>query len=78
MTGDLIFVAVIAAFFALAAGFVRLCDRIIGPDDERATEAFGSGTDGVTDSGAVSAPPVSPSGAVVVPTTSGGNGPGTP
>jgi hypothetical protein len=31
--GDLIFIAIVIAFFALAAGFVKLCDRIIGPDD---------------------------------------------
>jgi hypothetical protein len=30
---DLIFVAVIVAFFALAALFVAACDRIIGVDD---------------------------------------------
>lgn len=31
---DLLFIAMTIAFFALAAGFVRVCDRIIGPDDE--------------------------------------------
>jgi hypothetical protein len=31
---DLLFIAIVLAFFALAAGFVRLCDRIIGPDTE--------------------------------------------
>jgi hypothetical protein len=31
--GDLIFIAVTIAFFALAAGFVKICDRIIGPDE---------------------------------------------
>ena len=30
---DLIFVAVICAFFALCVLYVRWCDRIIGPDD---------------------------------------------
>jgi hypothetical protein len=30
--GDLLFIAITIAFFALAAGFVVLCDRIIGPD----------------------------------------------
>lgn len=30
---DLVFVAVIVAFFALATGFVVVCDRIIGPDE---------------------------------------------
>jgi hypothetical protein len=31
---DVLFIAITIAFFALAAGFVRVCDRIIGPDDE--------------------------------------------
>lgn len=31
---DLIFVLVIVAFFAMAALFVKLCDRIIGSDEE--------------------------------------------
>ena len=30
---DLLFIAITIAFFAIAAGFVKLCDRIIGPDD---------------------------------------------
>ena len=30
---DVLFVAVVVAFFALAAAFVVACDRIIGPDD---------------------------------------------
>lgn len=30
---DLIFVFIIVAFFGLAVGFVRVCDRIIGPDE---------------------------------------------
>lgn len=29
---DLLMVVVIAAFFVLAATYVRLCDRVIGPD----------------------------------------------
>lgn len=32
--GDILFIAITIAFFALATGFVKLCDRIIGPDDE--------------------------------------------
>jgi hypothetical protein len=31
---DLVFVAITVAFFALAALFVRGCDRIIGSDEE--------------------------------------------
>lgn len=30
---DFAYVAIIIAFFALAALFVRACDRIIGPDE---------------------------------------------
>ena len=29
---DLLFVLIGVAFFALCVGYVRLCDRIIGPD----------------------------------------------
>ena len=29
---DILYVVVTVAFFALAAGFVRVCDHIIGPD----------------------------------------------
>ena len=32
--GDVIFIAVTAAFFALAAGYVRGCARIVGPDSD--------------------------------------------
>lgn len=31
---DLLFILVTVAFFAVAAGFVSLCDRIIGPDSD--------------------------------------------
>jgi hypothetical protein len=31
---DVVFVAIILAFFALAVGLVSACDRIIGVDDE--------------------------------------------
>ena len=30
---DVIFVAVLVAFFALCVAYLRWCDRIIGPDD---------------------------------------------
>jgi hypothetical protein len=29
---DLLFVIITIAFFALCVGYVRVCDRIIGPD----------------------------------------------
>ena len=31
---DVIFVAILVAFFSVAALFVRACDRIIGEEDE--------------------------------------------
>ena len=31
--GDLVFVPIVVAFFALMAGFVVMCDRMIGPDE---------------------------------------------
>jgi hypothetical protein len=31
---DVVFVLMIVAFFALAAGLVRFCDRVIGPGEE--------------------------------------------
>ena len=30
---DLLVLAVTLAFFALCAGYISLCDRLIGPDD---------------------------------------------
>ena len=30
--GDLVFVAVVAAFFAVAVAYVKACERIVGPD----------------------------------------------
>jgi len=30
--GDVVFLAVVVAFFAAAVGLVHACDRIIGPD----------------------------------------------
>ena len=30
---DLLFVVVIVAFFALMVAFVRVCERIVGPDE---------------------------------------------
>jgi hypothetical protein len=29
---DVVFIAIVVAFFALCVGYVRVCDRIIGPD----------------------------------------------
>jgi hypothetical protein len=47
---DLIFVAALFAFFALAALFVKACDLIIGPDEEalaqRVTETLDPEPDG--------------------------------
>ena len=36
---DVAFVSIIVAFFALAAFFVRVCDRIIGSDEEAFADA---------------------------------------
>ena len=33
--GDLVFVPIVVVFFALMAGFVVMCDRMIGPDEAR-------------------------------------------
>ena len=33
---DVIFIAILTAFFALAVVFVKACERIIGPDVEAA------------------------------------------
>jgi hypothetical protein len=49
---DLAFIVVIVAFFAVCAGYTRLCDRIIGPDEEALVEG-GSGADGLTEEEAV-------------------------
>lgn len=42
---DLLFLAIVVAFFALCVAYVRLCDRIIGPDPaaprEGSTPALG-------------------------------------
>lgn len=48
---DLIFVAVILAFFGLAVLLVQACDRIIGPDPamERADGLAADGAPAVTD-----------------------------
>lgn len=35
---DLVVLAIIAAFFVACAAYVRWCDRIIGPDPERADD----------------------------------------
>jgi hypothetical protein len=36
---DLLFIAIVVAFFAISVAYVRLCDRIIGPDPA-ARESF--------------------------------------
>jgi len=39
---DLIYVAVLFAFFGIAALFVLACDKIIGPDDVALREGLGA------------------------------------
>jgi hypothetical protein len=36
---DLVFLVIVVAFFAVCTGYVRLCDRIIGPDPHPASTA---------------------------------------
>ncbi len=40
---DVIFVAILVAFFALAVVFVKACEHIIGPDIEAARSESGAG-----------------------------------
>jgi hypothetical protein len=42
---DVLFVAITIAFFAVAMGAVKLCDRIIGPDADAASEWDGAESD---------------------------------
>jgi hypothetical protein len=42
---DLVYVAVVVAFFAVAAAYVVACDRIIGPDPDDLHEADGGAPD---------------------------------
>ncbi len=39
---DVLFLLITAAFFAAAVGFVRVCDKVIGPDADH-PDAEGSG-----------------------------------
>jgi hypothetical protein len=36
---DLVFLVIVVAFFAVCIGYVRLCDRIIGPDPQQVSTA---------------------------------------
>jgi hypothetical protein len=38
MNNDLVLVAILVAFFAVAVLFVKACDAIIGPDEEALPE----------------------------------------
>ena len=42
---DVLFLAVLVAFFAVAVVFVRACERIIGPDLETDTPVDETGSD---------------------------------
>jgi hypothetical protein len=46
---DVIFIAILTAFFALAVVFVKACERIIGPDVEAARAESTSAVDGGAD-----------------------------
>jgi hypothetical protein len=32
MFADVMFIAILVAFFGVCVGFVRICDRVIGPE----------------------------------------------
>jgi hypothetical protein len=36
---DLVFMLIVVAFFVVCIGYVRLCDRIIGPDPQQVSTA---------------------------------------
>jgi hypothetical protein len=38
---DLVFLLIVVVFFVVCVGYVRLCDRIIGPDPHPASTAVG-------------------------------------
>ncbi len=40
--GDILFVAITLGFFALCTGYVRLCDKVIGPDPHDDSEVVSS------------------------------------
>ena len=42
---DLVFIVIVVAFFVLCVGYVRLCDRIIGPDSPGAESVDLPGAD---------------------------------
>lgn len=45
---DVIFIAVMIAFFVLCALYVSVCDRMIGPDE---LTTIGQGTDAIPENG---------------------------
>jgi hypothetical protein len=51
---DILMLAIMVAFFAVAVVFVKACERIIGPDIE-ATRTEGTGAAASADDGAVAA-----------------------
>ena len=40
---DLLFIAITIAFFVVCVGYVRVCDRIIGPDPAMETDDVDAG-----------------------------------
>lgn len=50
---DILFIAITAAFIAVCVGYVRWCDRIIGPDDFGTPEPDGAETGATIDASAV-------------------------
>lgn len=56
---DLLYLVVTVAFFAAAAGFVHVCDRIIGPDGDHG-DPQGIGEPGPVEATAETAPSPAP------------------
>ena len=46
---DIICVLSVLAFFGLCVAYTNACDRILGPDEQVATEAVSGGDSGPTD-----------------------------
>jgi hypothetical protein len=52
---DILMLAILVAFFALAVVFVKACERIIGPDIEAVRNERVATDEAATDDGAVAA-----------------------
>ncbi|HMS86804.1 MAG TPA: hypothetical protein PK748_10775 [Acidimicrobiales bacterium] len=66
---DLLFLVITVAFFAAAAGFVSVCDRVIGPDSDHADASGVGDTDDPPGDGSGAGQPSAPP--ALVPAGSG-------